>query len=196
MKNILITGMPRSGSTFFTRAFYDLQEVNLGPYNIDKVIDFFKRKDLNLYLEEPGIFSKDLDEEYFGSNLKKCYEYNKDFLKKDFFVIRHHNLINFPEIALRYFDSILICKREYESWIKSASIHEGTIELAKTRCEGDLKELYLEMKKNIDLLSESNKVKIARFDNIQDQKDILYNFFDKNEVDYYYNTFWTGSRHK
>ena len=48
MKNILITGMPRSGSTFFTRAFYDLQEVNLGPYDIDgKLTDNFKSKNLD-----------------------------------------------------------------------------------------------------------------------------------------------------
>jgi len=149
-----------------------------------------------LYLEEPRIFSKHLKKESFKADLSKCYEYNKGFLKNDFFAIRHHNLINFPEIALEHFDYIFICKRKYESWIKSASIHDGTVNLAKARCNGDLAKLHLEMEANIDLLAKNEKVKIARFGNIQDQKDILYNFFDKNEVDYYYNIFWTGSRHK
>ena len=197
MKNILITGMPRSGSTFFTRAFYDLQEVNLGPYDIDgKLTDNFKTKDLNLYLEEPRIFSKYLEKVSFEADLDRCRKYNERFLKNNLFVIRHHNLINFPEIALEYFDYIFICERKYESWIKSASIHKGTMQLAKTRCNGNLEQLYLEMKNNIDILAKDKKVNIARFSNIEDQKDILYDFFDKNEVDYYYNTFWTGSRHK
>lgn len=197
MKNILITGMPRSGSTFFTRAFYDLQEVNLGSYDIDgEPTEVLKKRNLYLYLEEPGIFSKNLENESFKVDLIKCYEYNKRFLKNNIFVIRHHNLINFPEIALEHFDCIFICKRKYESWIKSASIHNGTVDLAKARCNGDLAKLHLEMEANINLLAKNKKVKITRFDNIQDQKDILYDFFDKYEVDYYYDTFWTGSRHK
>jgi len=188
---ILITGIPRSGSSFLTRApFYSLGK------DPEKWIE---NKNIDLHFEEPALYSKEA-EDIDGSDrvFNLIINHNLKF-SKDFVIIRHHQLL-FREDIMEKFEKIIICERQYDSWIESAKNHEHLSNRIKIRYNRDYKKYYDLFSEKIETLKNQkvndNKYIFVNFESIESSKNFFYSFIDKAKVDETFKNLWTGSRWK
>lgn len=116
MKPILITGMPRSGTTFLSQGYFEAGEER---YTDDPDATRCPR-----FLNEPPEFSHKF------ITVQSVEKWVNSFPQKNF-VVKHHNLRNLGSFEM--FDRVIVCVRESESWIKSASEYADTSGQAAVR---------------------------------------------------------------
>lgn len=188
---VLITGMPRAGTSFLTRVPYLVQG--------DDPESWIKSKNVKFHFEEPSVYSVEVSELNTSDELiNSVFNHNLKF-SKDFIMVRHHQLL-FSKILMEKFDKVIVCERKFESWIKSARKHEHLSSRVLNKYSGDYRKYYNEMLSEIDKLKEftrgNSKYIFLDFDSIEDSKNIFYSFLEKERVDEIFNLFWTGSRWK
>ena len=114
---ILITGMPRAGTTFLLRQF----AAHGSPYFVD--MHYPEKK----YIQnEPAIFSKGISEDLVSGY--EAYWWNKHPGKE--IVVKHHGF-RAHKHSSSWFSSVIVCVRQVDSWLKSASEHPVTPQQAK-----------------------------------------------------------------
>lgn len=186
---VLITGMPRAGTSFLTRVPYLAK--GMDPKS------WIKNKNVRLHFEEPSVYSvevldintsKDLLESVFSHNLK---------FSKEFVIVRHHQLL-FSKELMDEFDKVIVCKRKFGSWLKSAKNHEHLSGRVKAKYSGDYKAYYEKMLNRIRKLKKAtrknDKYIFVDFDSIEESKKVFYSFLEKEKVDKIFKTHWRGSR--
>lgn len=132
-RRILITGMPRSGTSFVHGLFYTSCQKN---YLYNKMLYTEHRF---FCLSEPACFNiegmvKDIE---IGRKMVDLIQaYQREYLLEEdgrpLFVMKHHFLSSSfaredtPPEFFDLFDKVLICVRQPESWLLSAQKHEST----------------------------------------------------------------------
>lgn len=186
---MLITGMPRAGTSFLTRVPYLTKGDNPKLW--------IENKNVKLHFEEPSVYSVEVSDLDTSDDLiNSVFDHNLKF-SKDFVIVRHHQLL-FSKTLMEKFDKVIVCERKFKSWIKSARKHKHLSSLVLNRYSGDYKAYYNKMLNEIHklkkLANKNGKYIFLDFDSIEDSKDVFYSFLKKEKVDEIFNVFWTGSR--
>tara|TARA_A100001201_G_scaffold18437_2_gene20838 strand:- start:1486 stop:2121 length:636 start_codon:yes stop_codon:yes gene_type:complete len=129
MKRILITGMPRSGTSFTHEIFYGA----CNKISLYRKMMFTEHK--FFCLSEPLCFSTKgirQDVEVATKMVEMIERYQSEYLLEEdgnrLFVMKCHPLIHSPTELFDLFDNVLICVRKPESWILSAQQHPAASE--------------------------------------------------------------------
>ena len=131
---ILITGMPRAGTSYLQDKFGEL-----GEFMKPKVWGGKIRPKTIWDLAEPPLFSQDmLSMGITGkalTNLFETMELSYKCRRPDLEpCMKHLNLVHYPE-ELLYFSKVIVCIRDPKDWIESAKRFKPTQNMVKYRGE-------------------------------------------------------------
>jgi hypothetical protein len=125
----LITGLPRTASSFLCQWFK-----TEGPQMIPKCYsdhlptDYTQQKNLKKQLCEPlwltheMTFNRNFVHDNIINEINNIEEYNKQFSEGKEQVLKLAPMV-FYKYCLHRFDTVIICMRDKESWLKSAKNH-------------------------------------------------------------------------